>query len=330
VFPRRLRIALAVLLGVSVTMIILGLRGGSGPMSGIYSAGSGVLGGIERVVATIFAPVTGFADFWTNTRDQKARIDALEKENGELQVEVKRLADDRARAEALDSMLKVAGLGRYRVVPAEVIAVGPAQEFAWTATIDVGSNDGIAIDMTVICGRGLVGRVSAVTRSTATVVLLTDASASVGARVAGSEEIGILSGTGKPDELTYQLLDPLATLDKGSALVTFGSRDDKPFVPGVPIGEVLSVSGTAGQLSRVATVRPFADVTALSIVGVVVRPPRTDPRDSVLPAVPNIRTEVVIPTPSASASTDGAAGLGTATEAPSEVAGSTTGPTVSP
>lgn len=328
-FPRRLRIAIAVLLGVSITLVIVNLRGGSGPLSGFHSAISGALGGLERAVATVFSPVTNFADFWSNTRDQKARIDSLEKENGELQVEVKRLADDRARADALDGMLKVAGLGRYRVVPAEVIAVGPAQEFAWTATIDAGSVDGVQIDMTVINGRGLVGRVAAVTRSTATVVLLTDASSSVGARVAGSQEIGILSGQGKPDEVQYQLLDPLATLDKGAALVTFGSRDDKPFVPGVPIGEVLSVSGTAGQLSRVATVRPFADVTALSIVGVVVRPPRTDPRDSVLPAVPNIKAPVVIPTPSASAGGDQLA-VPSEVPAPDASAGAIVGPSVAP
>ncbi|MGI9136282.1 MAG: hypothetical protein ACR2JS_04375, partial [Candidatus Nanopelagicales bacterium] len=66
------------------------------------------------------------------------------------------------------------------------------------------------------------------------------------------------------------------------------------------IGEVLSVAGTAGQLSRIATVRPFADISTLSIVGVVVRPPRADPRDSVLPAVPDAPAVIVQPTPTPS------------------------------
>jgi rod shape-determining protein MreC len=215
-----------------------------------------------------------------------------------LQSEVKRAADDRARASALDGMLKVAGLGRYRVVPAEVIAIGPAQDFSWTVTIDAGSDDGIELDMTVLNYQGLVGRVSNVEKRTSSVVLIVDPSVSVGARVAGSQEIGILSGTGKQSELQYQLLDPLASLEKGAALVTFGSKDGRPYVPGVPIGEVLSVAGTAGQLSRVATVRPFADISTLSIVGVVVRPPRTDPRDSVLPAVPDAPAVITQPTPS--------------------------------
>ncbi len=305
-FPRRLRVVVAVLLGVALTFVILDLRGGQGPFTSARNVASSILGGIERGAATVFSPITGFADFWTNTRDQKARLDELEKSNAELQSEVKRAADDRARASALDGMLKVAGLGRYRVVPAEVIAVGPAQDFTWTVTIDAGSDDGVQIDMTVLNYQGLVGRVSNVEKRTSTVVLIVDPSVSVGARVAGSQEIGILSGTGKQDALQYQLLDPLATLDKGAALVTFGSKDGRPYVPGVPIGEVLNVAGTAGQLSRVATVRPFADISTLSIVGVVVRPPRTDPRDSVLPAVPDAPVTTALPSPSPSPAESGA------------------------
>lgn len=297
-FPRRLRVVVAVLLGVALTFVILDLRGGQGPFTSARNVVSSIFGGIERGAATVFSPITGFADFWTNTRDQKTRLDELEKSNAELQSEVKRAADDRARASALDGMLKVAGLGRYRVVPAEVIAIGPAQDFSWTVTIDAGSDDGIELDMTVLNYQGLVGRVSNVEKRTSSVVLIVDPSVSVGARVAGSQEIGILSGTGKQSELQYQLLDPLASLEKGAALVTFGSKDGRPYVPGVPIGEVLSVAGTAGQLSRVATVRPFADISTLSIVGVVVRPPRTDPRDSVLPAVPDAPAVSTLPTPS--------------------------------
>jgi rod shape-determining protein MreC len=299
-FPRRLRVVVAVLLGVALTFVILDLRGGQGPFTSARNVASSILGGIERGAATVFSPITGFADFWTNTRDQKARLDELEKSNAELQSEVKRAADDRARASALDGMLKVAGLGRYRVVPAEVIAVGSAQDFTWTVTIDAGSDDGIELDMTVLNYQGLVGRVSNVEKRTSSVVLIVDPSVSVGARVAGSQEIGILSGTGKQNELQYQLLDPLASLEQGAALVSFGSKDGRPYVPGVPIGEVLSVAGTAGQLSRVATVRPFADISTLSIVGVVVRPPRTDPRDSVLPGVPNAPAITVSPTPTPS------------------------------
>lgn len=59
-----------------------------------------------------------------------------------------------------------------------------------------------------------------------------------------------------------QLLDPLAPVEAGEVLVTFGSRSGRPYAPGIPIGEIVEVSGTPGQLTRVATVRPFVDVSS--------------------------------------------------------------------
>jgi rod shape-determining protein MreC len=280
---RRTRIALAVLVVASLTFVILDLRGGDGPLSSARSAVSAVTGVLQKGAATVFSPVTSAGDWWSTWRNQASQIDELRAENSELRTLVRESQNDRARADELDSLLRVATVGRYRVVPAEVIAVGPAQDFAWTVTIDAGSLDGIERDMSVINGDGLVGRIIKVNQTNSTVLLLVDASSSIGGRIATTEEIGIVSGTGRQDSLDFQLLDPLAELVIGDALVTFGSRDGRPYVPGVPIGEVVDITGTAGQLTRIATIRPFANVSRLSVVGVVVRPPREDPRDSVLP-----------------------------------------------
>lgn len=283
---RRTRITLAILVVASLTFVILDLRGGEGPMSSARSAISAVTGLMQKGAATVFSPFTSAGDWWSTWRNQASQIDQLREENTELRTLVRQSQNDRARAEELDALLRVASTGRYRVVPAEVIAVGPAQDYAWTVTIDAGSRDGVEQDMTVINGAGLVGRVIKVNATNATVLLLVDASSSVGGRVATTEEIGIVSGTGRQDSLDFQLLDPLAELVIGDALVTFGSRGGRPYAPGIPIGEVVDITGTAGQLTRVATLRPFADVSRLSVVGVVIRPPREDPRDSVLPPRP--------------------------------------------
>jgi len=280
---RRTRIILAVLVVASLTFVILDLRGGQGPLSSARSAVSAVTGLLQQGAARVFSPITSSGTWWTTWRNQAGQITELRAENEELRATVRQSEGDRARAEALDGLLRVASAGRYRVLPAEVIAVGPAQDYAWTVTIDAGSLDGIEREMTVINGAGLVGQVLKVNQTTATVVLVVDASSAVGGRVATTDEIGIVAGTGRQDSLDFQLLDPLAELVIGDSLVTFGSRGGRPYAPGVPIGEVVDISGTAGQLTRVATVRPFIDVSQLSLVGVVVRPPREDPRDSVLP-----------------------------------------------
>lgn len=285
-FPRRARVVLGTLVVLALTLVILSLRGGGGPL-GIFRSATGVaVGGLQSVASTIVSPVFAAGDWLGALGDQKERIATLESENEQLRQLAERSASDRARADSLDALLRVAGLGQYRIVPAQVIAVGPAQDFAWTVTLDAGSRDGVEEDMTVINGEGLVGRVVAVDPFTSTVVLVVDASTSVGARVAGSDEIGILSGTGTQDSLEFQLLDPLAELEAGQALVTFGSKSGRPYAPGIPIGTVASVTGTGGSLTRVATVTPFVNISRLNIVGVVVAPPRTDPRDAVLPKAP--------------------------------------------
>jgi rod shape-determining protein MreC len=292
-FSRRVRITVAVLVVASLTFLILDLRGGDGPLSGVRSFAANVLGGAERVAATVFSPVTGASSWWSSMRDQATQIQDLTADNERLRGELATLESDRARVAALDQVLGVAGSGGYRIVPAEVIAVGPAQDFSWTVTIDAGRADGVEPDMSVMNGQGLVGRVVKTTSGTATVVLVIDSSSAVGGRVAGTEEIGIVAGTGEQDAMSFQMLDPMADLRVGDSLVTFGSKGGRPYAPGLPIGEVVEVGGTPGQLTRVATVRPFVDVSTLSIVGVVTRPPRVDPRDSLLP-----RSGILQPSPS--------------------------------
>jgi len=286
VLSRRTRIILSVLVVASLTFVILDLRGGDGPFSSARAAISSIIGGIQRGAATIFSPITGSSEWWSTQVNQSGQIRDLTVENERLNSALVSSKNDIARADQLDALLRVASVGRYEVTPAEVIAVGPAQDFAWTLTIDAGSLDGIEEDMTVINGDGLIGRVLKVYNSTATVVLIVDLESSVGGRVAGSQEIGIVSGTGRQNSLEFQLLDPLGEVNPGDAVVTFGSKNGRPYAPGLPIGEVVDVTGSAGQLARIATVRPFANVSQLSVVGVVVKPPREDPRDSVLPNPP--------------------------------------------
>ncbi|MFZ0325309.1 MAG: rod shape-determining protein MreC [Actinomycetes bacterium] len=308
---RRTRIVMAVLLLTAMTFIVLDLRGGQGSVTErMRTFGATVFGPVERAAAAVVRPVASFVDGVTSIGSNDARIAELEQENSALRLQVRTSELDRNRAQQLDDLLKIAGLGRYRVVPAQVIAVGSGRGFVRTVTVDAGSRDGIKIDQTVINGDGLVGRVASVGSSTATIVLLPDPSFAVGARLARTMEIGAVRGQGRAP-LTLEVLNPQAQVSVSDALVTLGSRDGRPFVPGVPIGEVYKVEATPGALTRTALVKPYVDFTTLSLVGIVVQPPRRDPRDSVLPPVPVTPTPSVSLTPSPSLS-----GAGTPSSTP--------------
>ena len=264
---------------ISVTMILLDLRGGSsGPLGPLRSVGAAVIGPLERAAATVVVPVRTYVQSVASVGDKDRVISELTVENDALRAQLDTVANDRARVADLDALLGLVDANDYVTVPAQVIAVGPAQGFAWTVTIDAGSRDGVEVDMSVISGKGLVGRVVSVSPTTATVLLIVDATSTVGGRLAGTSQIGIVSGTGRQDVLQMQLLDPLAVVDLGETIVTFGSEGDRPYAPGIPIGTVKEMRGTEGQLTRSAIVEPFADISMLDIVGVVLRVPEREPR----------------------------------------------------
>lgn len=293
---RRTRVVLGSLLLASVVLISVDLRGG-GASDNVRGAVGVVFGPLERAAGAVVRPVSGVVDDVGNLSSRKARIAALERENAALRQQLRTSDDVRSRATQLDTLLHLAGLGQYRIVLGQVVAVGPAQGFASTVTIDAGRRDGIRSDMTVLNGEGLVGRVTSVTATTATVLLLVDPNSTVGVRLEGTGELGFVSGRGS-EQMQLEVPDAQAKVVKGNRLVTLGSVNNRPYVRGVPVGVVTAVVLEPGSASRIATVVPFVDVHHVDLLGVVVEPPRTDPRDAVLPPRP---------TPTRAASTAGAA-----------------------
>ena len=272
---------------MSFGLVTVDARAGDGsPLRAVRGAAGDVFGPVERAAAAVVGPVDRLVDAARSLGSSQDRIRALEAQNRELRRQVHTSQLDRGRARQLDRLLGLAGLGRYRVLPAQVVAIGPAQGFGWTVTIDVGSRDGARPNLTVVNGDGLVGRVTTVSRTTATVLLAGDPTASVGVRLESTMQVGIATGTGT-GPLALTLLDPQTPVRARDRLVTFGSRGSAPFVPGVPVGEVVRVESTPGALTKTATVAPYVNFTALDLVGVVVQPPRRDPRDSVLPPKPH-------------------------------------------
>jgi rod shape-determining protein MreC len=142
----------------------------------------------------------------------------------------------------------------------------------------------------VLDGQGLVGTVTSVSTSTCTVLLATDATSVVGVTLAGSGQIGWVTGPGQTKSgsglLKLQVLDANAVLSRGTQLVTSASVHDRPYVPGVPVGVISKVENRGGSLTALALVRPYVDFTSLGVVGIVVVPPSHNPRFSVLPTPP--------------------------------------------
>jgi rod shape-determining protein MreC len=256
---RRTRAVLIVLLVLAVALITVDFRDGGD--SSAHGFGGRVFGPVEHLAGN----VTG----WFSSGGSNGEVATLQRRNDQLQAELAQAQVSKQQAAQLGGLLHASG--SYRVVAGSVIAAGG--NYSDTVTISVGSKDGVTANETVLNGSGLIGTVTSVTASTATVQLLTDAGTTVGVRMANGQ-IGALSGTAQslsgsaPLKLT--LFSASATLRPGEKLVTFGSVGGRPYVPGVPVGTVTSVTTQPGSLTPTAVVTPYADFTGLGVVGVVV------------------------------------------------------------
>jgi rod shape-determining protein MreC len=280
---RRTRVVLVVLLVVALGLIGLNYADGSnGVLRAARNVGSTIFGGAEHAASSV-------ARFFSGSGSSGTQVTSLQEQVAKLRAELTGEQLSKSDYAQLRKLLQVAGAAQYRVVAATVIAVGTG--FQQTVTIDAGSANGIRPDETVLNGDGLVGAVTSVTASTATVLLASSPAVAVGAQVSPSGQIGVVTGAGTTASsgglMHLQMLSSAAALEPGDQLVTSASVRDRPYVPGVPIGVVTRLINVNGALTEAAEVRPYVDYTALGVVGVVIVPPRHNPRFAALPPLPH-------------------------------------------
>lgn len=268
------RTVLVLLLLASFTLITLDVRGGDeSPVEPLRSAVGDVLGPVEEVTATVVRPFRAVPGFFQTTATLREELEQIEAENSALRGQLATTVLDRNRATELDGLLRSSTSTGYALVPSRVVAVGPAQAFSRTVTIDAGTSSGVYPDMTVLNNDGLVGRVIRADHGTATVLLVVDAESVVGGRLGSSMEVGFLRGRGQLGDkgrLDLDLVDNSVTPVEDDILVTWGSKNGAPYVAGVPIGRVTSVYSSPRQLSKQAVIEPLVDFSSLDLVGVVV------------------------------------------------------------
>lgn len=297
------RLLLVSLLVSSLFLITLDLRGVS-VVSGLRNVTQTLLSPVQSFTTSLFRPVGNFFSDIAHLGRTRSQINSLKSENEKLKSELIAAQDAQGKYSQLKSVLDLAGRAQWKVVTARVIAHGGTSTFSQTITIDAGSKSGIARDMSVVAGAGLVGVVKSVTSNSAVVLLMSDPSFRLGVRIAGSQVMGVLSGTGGKS-YALELLDATEDVNLGDALVARGSDNDKPFVPGVPVGIVTWVDNATGQLTKHANVEGFAKLTSLGVVSVIISTSAIDPHDSLIPPKPKATptptvTVTVTPSPSKS------------------------------
>lgn len=271
------RLLLVILLLTGFLLTVADVRSGpDSPFEAVRRGADTVLGPAQRAVGGAARGIGGIGGIGGGGGSAQ-ELERLRAENARLTAQLRRSEGLQRRVDELDALLALTSAGTYPMVPARVATIGSALGFSSTVTIDAGSRDGVRPGQTVLNGDGLVGRTLRVGPFTATVLLLTDPGFTVGARLTRGGTLGLATGTG--NGLVYELVEG-GRVQPGDALLTTGSDT---FVAGVPIGRVTAVDGGSARVTT-AQVKPFADVSALDLVGVVTQPPRGTPRVLLEPA----------------------------------------------
>jgi rod shape-determining protein MreC len=208
---------------------------------------------------------------------------ALAEENARLQGQVDRLLAWQAEAtwlqienQALRTAAAMPPIERAIPVTTAAVVGDTGGSFVQTRLIDAGSSRGVAVGQAVIDEVGLVGRIVAVGRSSARVLLITDLNAKIPVRVEATGDRALMEGdNGKRLRLRFLPRDP--RFDVGDRVITSGD------------GGLIPAGIAVGVISRADPVRvevtPFVDWARLDYVHVVralpVQPPEEDDANGV-------------------------------------------------
>jgi rod shape-determining protein MreC len=196
----------------------------------------------------------------------KKKVDELTIANTNLEQEKYELTELRNFYE-LDSLYE-----DYEKVGARIIAKDAGNWYS-AFVIDKGSDDGLAIDMNVIAGSGLVGRIVDVGPDWAKVQSIIADNFSVSGMVLSSSDNLIVTGDLELYRQGYirfsKLVDTVDRVSIGDKIVTSNISDK--YLPGLLIGYISTLDDDSNNLTKSGTLTPAVDFEHMNTVVVLLK-----------------------------------------------------------
>jgi len=201
-----------------------------------------------------------------------SQLEQLRRENSQLHVQ---LAQDQETIRENERLRRLVGFAKpsaWHPKPARVVGRDPANWWR-TLQIDLGSRDGVKVDLPVATTDGLVGRISAVGYFHSQVLLVGDPNCRVAALIQDkdSRENGIIVGSAG-NSFDYRLvslsyLSGKSQVKPGQTVVSSGLGG--VFPKGLRIGEVVDFRSVDYGLTTEARVKLAVDCNRLEEVAVL-------------------------------------------------------------
>lgn len=212
--------------------------------------------------------VSGNSTFFTDINNLKNENEELKERNSQLEQALRELENIKTENETLKEYLNLTEkYGEYKTMPAYIINKD-ISNYSKTIIINVGKNDGIKENMTVIADEGLVGYVISVTDTTSKVRTIIDTSSSISCLMSTNKDSIVCKGTlENSTELKAMYIPTDANLVQGDSIDTSGLGGIYP--KGIHVGTIKKIVATQNITDRYAIIETAVDFDKLNTVLVI-------------------------------------------------------------
>lgn len=237
-------------------------------LSYLESVASSIVNPIQRIFVDLRNKIQGNSAYFSNMETIMQENEELKQKNSELETQLRELEMIKAENTTLQEYMNLSEkYASYETIPAYVINKD-VSNYSSTLILNIGTNDGIEENMTVIADKGLVGHVISVSESTCKVQVIIDSASTVSCSISTTNESIICKGTLENDQVLRASYIPTgAELIQGDSVYTSGVGGIYP--KGIIIGTVKEIVTTSNITDRYAIVEPAVDFSKLDTVLVI-------------------------------------------------------------
>lgn len=237
-------------------------------LSYLESAASSIINPIQRVFVDLKNKIQGNSTYFSDMDTIIAENEELKKKNSELETVLREFEMLKAENTTLQEYMNLTDkYSSYQTIPAYVIN-RDVSNYSSTLVLNVGTDDGIRENMTVIADKGLVGHVISVSEKTCKVQVIIDSASTVSCSISTTNESIICKGTLENNQILRASYIPTgAELIQGDSVYTSGIGGIYP--KGIIIGNVKEIITTTNVTDRYAIVEPAVDFSKIDTVLII-------------------------------------------------------------
>ncbi len=239
-------------------------------MTPVRSAIGNVVTPMQNGINKVGAKIAEQIEYINTVKNLVDENKELKKQIEQLSSENKLLQHDKYELENFRKLYDLDGqYESYPKVTARVVSSGNDNWYN-TFIIDKGSDDGLAVNMNVMAGDGLVGIITDVNKSYSRVRSIIDDASNVAGTFLKTSDGCIVSGNlSLMNEGVIEITDikGTANVKDGYAVVT--SQISDKYLPGILIGYVKDIKRDSSNITQTGRLMPAADFSKLNMVLVI-------------------------------------------------------------